>query len=256
MKIEVKNLSFAYDERKVLDNVSLCAEGGEFVSILGSNGVGKSTLFRCMLGLLSGYSGEVLLDGTEIRKLTVREISEKVAYIPQHSNPAFNYSVEQIILMGTTAGTRAFERPKEAERLRVRDAMKKMGIEHLSQRCFHRLSGGERQLVIIARALAQNAGILMLDEPTSALDFGNQLLVMTRARQLADEGYTVIQTTHNPDQAYLFSDRIVAIKNGAVVKDGTPDEVINDNTISELYNAQAKVVSIENGRYKVCLPLA
>ena len=203
MKLEVRNLSFSYGEHEVLHDISFCAEKGEFVSILGANGVGKSTLFRCILGLLPGYSGDIFIDGQNIRSLSVKGLSKLVAYIPQSSTPVFNYSVEDIVLMGTTSSMGTFSSPGKKEIEKMEWALHKLGIEKLRKRCFHRLSGGERQLAVIARALVQQSGILMLDEPTASLDFGNQMLVLSTVKSLASEGYTIIQTTHKPEHSYM-----------------------------------------------------
>ena len=175
MSIEVRNLNFSYGNRQVLHDISFTANSGEFLSILGPNGVGKSTLFRCVLGLLSGYTGTVSVDGTDVRSFSVREMAKHIAYIPQSSHPIFNYSVSDIVLMGRTSGLSTFRSPKKQDVELSQWAMEKVGISHLALRCFHRLSGGEQQLVLIARALVQKAPVLMLDEPTANLDFGNQL---------------------------------------------------------------------------------
>lgn len=254
MGIEVKNLSFSYGERQVLFDVSFTVEQGEFVSILGPNGVGKSTLFRCILGLLSDYQGSVFIDGEDARTFTVREAAKHIAYIPQSSNPAFNYSVFDIVLMGTTSGLSPFRAPGAAAVEKCEWAMEKIQISHLSQRCFHRLSGGERQLVMIARALVQDAPILMLDEPTANLDFGNQLLVLEQARNLAREGYTVIQTTHHPEQSFLFSDRILAIQQGRVLVQGAPAQVLTAETMKQLYGVDVEIRSLYQDRARVCIP--
>ena len=254
MRIEVRNLSFSYGSRKVLSDISFRVEEGEFLSILGPNGVGKSTLFRCMLGLLSGYSGEVLLDGQEIRSLSVREIARRVAYIPQSSHPLFHYSVTDVVLMGVTNRLSCFAAPGKQDLERCRWALEKVGIGHLYKRCFHHLSGGEQQLVLIARALVQNAPILMLDEPTANLDFGNQLLVMEQARSLADEGYTIIQTTHHPEQSYRFSDRILAVQNGSILADGSPSQVLNEETMERLYHVDVEILSLKEDRVRICIP--
>jgi len=203
MSVQVKNLSFSYGSHQVLHDISFDVNDGEFLSILGCNGVGKSTLFRCVLGLLNSYSGQVLIDGVDTRKLPPARMAKLAAYIPQICSPAFNFSVEDIVLMGTTAGLSAMRSPGKKEQERVDWALEKIGIEHLRKRCFHHISGGERQLAVIARALVQDAKLLMLDEPTASLDFGNQILVQEQARALADEGYTIIQTTHNPEQSCL-----------------------------------------------------
>ena len=254
MSIEVQNLSFSYGDRPVLHDISFRVEKGEFLSILGPNGVGKSTLFRCVLGLLSGYTGQVLVDGADSRSFTVREAAKHIAYIPQSSHPIFNYSVFDIVLMGRTSGLSTFRSPKKKDAELCRWALEKVGIPHLSDRCFHRLSGGEQQLVLIARALVQKAPILMLDEPTASLDFGNQLLVLEQCRNLAREGYTVIQTTHNPEQSYQYSDRILTLQHGRVLAEGTPKEVLTEKTIRALYGVEVDVVSLRDDRARICLP--
>lgn len=254
MGIEVKNLSFSYGDRPVLQDISFSVGEGELLSILGPNGVGKSTLFRCILGLLSGYTGEVLVDGINARSFSVREAAKHIAYIPQSSHPMFNYSVFDIVLMGRTSGLGSFRSPGKADREKCLRALEKIGISHLAGRCFHRLSGGEQQLVLIARALAQDAPILMLDEPTANLDYGNQLRVLEQVRKLAAEGYTVIQTTHNPEQSYLFSDRILAIQNGRVLTQGTPAEVLTAENMEELYQVEVEVVRLYEDRARICVP--
>ena len=254
MSIEVKNLSFSYGTRPVLQDISFRVEPGEFLSILGPNGVGKSTLFRCMLGLLSGYTGQVLVDGVDARQFSPREAARHIAYIPQSSRPVFNYRVFDIALMGATSAMSPLRCPGREQMERCRWALDKIGISHLSQRCFHRLSGGEQQLVLIARALVQNAPILMLDEPTANLDFGNQLLVLKQAQSLAREGYTVIQTTHHPEQSYLFSNRILALQNGRVLTEGTPAEVLTEDTMQALYHADVEVLSLYEDKARVCIP--
>ena len=254
MSIDVQNLSFSYGDRPVLHDISFRVEKGEFLSILGPNGVGKSTLFRCVLGLLSGYTGQVLVDGADSRSFSVREAARHIAYIPQSSHPIFNYSVFDIVLMGRTSGLSTFRSPKKQDAELCRWALEKVGIPHLSDRCFHRLSGGEQQLVLIARALVQKAPILMLDEPTASLDFGNQLLVLEQCRNLAREGYTVIQTTHNPEQSYQYSDRILTLQHGRVLAEGTPKEVLTEKTIRALYGVEVDVVSLRDDRARICLP--
>ena len=254
MGIEVKNLSFSYGDRPVLQDISFSVGEGELLSILGPNGVGKSTLFRCILGLLSGYTGEVLVDGINARSFSAREAAKHIAYIPQSSHPMFHYSVFDIVLMGRTSGLGSFRSPGKADREKCLRALEKIGISHLAGRCFHRLSGGEQQLVLIARALAQDAPILMLDEPTANLDYGNQLRVLEQVRKLAAEGYTVIQTTHNPEQSYLFSDRILAIQNGRVLTQGKPAQVLTAENMEELYQVEVEVVRLYEDRARICVP--
>lgn len=254
MSIKVNHLSFGYRQQEVLEDISFSVEKGEFLSVLGPNGAGKSTLFRCILGILSGYTGEVLLDGSDVRKMSVRQLAKQIAYIPQSSHPVFHYSVFDIVLMGRTNNLSFLKSPGKEDIQVCLDAMEKVGIGHLKERCFHKLSGGEQQLVLIARALAQDAPVLMLDEPTANLDFGNQLMVLKQAKALAAEGYTVIQTTHHPEQSYLFSDRILALQKGRVVAWGTPAEVLTEETIKTLYQVNVDVVSLFEDAARVCIP--
>ena len=254
MPIEVRNLSFSYGDCPVLHDISFSVGKGEFLSILGPNGVGKSTLLRCVLGLLSGYTGLVLIDGKDTRSFSTREAARHIAYIPQSSRSIFNYSVFDIVLMGRTSGLSTFRSPGKKDKAICQWAMEKVGITQLSDRCFHRLSGGEQQLVLIARALVQDAPILMLDEPTANLDFGNQLLVLEQTRSLAREGYTVIQTTHHPEQSYMFSDRILAIQDGRVLTDGSPARVLTEGNMRALYGTDVSIVSLYNDKARICIP--
>ena len=239
----------------MLRDISFRVEQGEFLSILGPNGVGKSTLFRCVLGLLSGYTGQVLVDGVDARQFSIRESARHIAYIPQSSHPIFNYRVFDIVLMGATSAVSVLRAPGREHTERCHWALEKVGISHLADRCYHRLSGGEQQLVMIARALVQNAPVLMLDEPTANLDFGNQLRVLEQVRSLAREGYTVIQTTHHPEQSYLFSDRILALQNGRVLLEGAPSQVLTQQAIRDLYGVEVDVVSLYEDRARACIPV-
>ena len=147
----------------------------------------------------------------------------------------------------------SFHSPRQEDIDKGHWAMEKIGISHLETRCFHRLSGGERQLVLIARAICQDAPILMLDEPTANLDFGNQIRVLTQVRALAREGYTIIQTTHNPEQSYMFSDRILAMQNGRILTEGAPAEVLSCETMQKLYGVDVEVLKLYEDRIIICI---
>lgn len=256
MILEVNDLCFSRGNRRILNHINFCAKQGEFLSILGSNGVGKSTLFRCMLNLLSTYTGQVLIDSIDSRKLSPSETAQKIAYIPQSCSPTFNLSVEDVVMMGNLNRVGLFSVPGSSEEQRVRWALEKTGISNLSQRCFHHLSGGERQLVIIARALVQDAKILLLDEPTASLDYGNQIRVLNQMRALADEGYTIIQTTHSPEHAYMFSDRIIALSDGSILADGRPEDVLTSEIIGTIYGIEVQISSLNNDSVRICTPQA
>lgn len=254
MSVAVNHLNFSYGSRQVLHDISFTAEDGQLMSILGSNGVGKSTLFRCMLGLLPNYDGQVSMQGVDTRGLSAGKLAKLAAYIPQTSMPAFHYNVEDIVLMGTTAALSPLSVPGKNQLELVAWALEELEISHLRKRCFHHLSGGERQLAVLARALVQQTKLLLLDEPTASLDPGNQLLVMRHLRRLTQKGYTIIQSTHDPEQAYLYADHILAMKDGRILIDGTPQQVLTDAVISELYGADFQVASLQNDEIRVCFP--
>ena len=254
MSIEIRSLSFAYGEQQVLKDVSFTAQTGEFLSVLGPNGVGKSTLFRCILGLLRSYRGSILVDDEDTRQMKASQLARRIAYIPQSHYPSFNYSVFDMVLMGTTSKVSLMGGPKEAQREAAREALERVGIGHLALKGYTNISGGERQLVLIARALAQEARVLILDEPTANLDYGNQLRVMEQVRGLTDGGYTVVQSTHNPEQAFLFSHQVVAMKNGGILAMGNPAEVVTEELMEALYGADIRVCSLYDDRVRVCIP--
>ena len=252
--MNVERLSFSYGEREVLKQVSFSAENGQFISVLGPNGVGKSTLFRCMLGLLRPAEGSVTIDGQAVSALSSAELARRVAYIPQSHNPVFNYTVFDMVLMGTTAQLGRFSAPGAAQTALAESALERLGIAHLRDRGYAELSGGERQLVLIARAIAQQAKILVMDEPSASLDFGNKMRVMQTVKGLAREGYAVIQSTHDPDQAYFYSDRILALHEGQVLAWGSPRDVINCDVVSRLYGVETEVCSLRDDRVRMCVP--
>lgn len=254
MKIEVSNLSFSYGDRLVLDNVNFTAKENQLLSVLGPNGAGKSTLFRCILGLLRGYNGQVLLDGIEIRNIGIREMAKLVAYIPQSHYPSFNFSVFDMVLMGTTVQVSAVSSPGCKQTKLVNKALEKLGICHLKNRGYKQISGGERQLVLMARALVQEAKVLILDEPTANLDYGNQIRVLTQIKSLAKEGYTIIQSTHNPEQTFMFSDTVMVMKAGKVLASGTPNEIFTEELIQSLYGLEVEMKSLYSDRARVYIP--
>ena len=253
MSLSVQKLSFSYGERPVLEDISFSLEKGEFLSVLGPNGVGKSTLFRCILGLLPGYQGRILSDGEDMRGLSRREMSRRIASIPQINRPSFGYSVLDTVLMGTTRQLSAFAQPGQAQVRQAMDALDRVGAAQLAERDFTHLSGGEQQLVLVARAIAQQAGILVMDEPTSALDYGNQLRILGLVRELASEGYGVLLSTHNPQHALTFASRILALADGRVAALGRPEEVLTQALVHRLYGVNAAFAETQGGRMLVPL---
>ena len=255
MMLEVKHLNFSYPQRQVLRDISFAIPGGKLVSLLGPNGTGKSTLFRCILSLLSGYQGKVLIDGKDTAQIKLAQLSRLVAYIPQVHYPAFNYTVLDMVLMGTSAHLSPFGVPGIKEKEKALQALTLLGVEELARRNYMQISGGEQQLVLIARAISQDSRLLIMDEPTASLDFGNQVRVMQCIRALVGKGYTIFQATHNPNQAFAYSDQILAMQGGVIIADGPPQEVVNAQLINELYGITARVESLDEGRIRFCVPV-
>ena len=247
MSIEIRDLCFGYCTREVLRNVSFSALEGQILAVLGPNGVGKTTLFRCILGLQHQYSGSIAVDGIDARNLSARELAHRVAYIPQTHGMAFNYSVLDMVLMGTTHNVAMMSVPKARELDAANIALERLGIANLSDKNFSHLSGGEQQLVLIARALAQNTKILLMDEPTASLDYGNQSLVLQQVRALADDGYTILLSTHNPQHALWYANAALAIFDGTVAAFGQSREVVNTALIRKLYGVEAALVETAYG---------
>lgn len=247
MILQVKSLSFSYEKHEVLSDISFNVYENEFLSVLGSNGVGKTTLFRCLLSILKSYKGEINYRDREIRTIEHKKLAEIIAYIPQIHRPSFGYTVLDTVLMGTSHRFSVFSSPKSEHVEEAYQSLKRMGVEYLAHRNYAEISGGEQQLVLISRALAQGSKILVMDEPTSHLDYGNQYHVLQQVRLLADQGYTIILSTHNPQHALIFSDRILALHKGKVRACGQTSELLDQHLIRDLYNIETSFEQTKSG---------
>jgi len=242
---EIRDLHFAYKNgREILKGINLELTYGNLVSILGKNGAGKSTLFKCMLGLVKNYSGEILIDGEDVKSISAKQLAGKVAYIPQSHFPSFNYSVLDMVLMGTANQISGIGSPGNRHIESAEKALARVGISELRDRGYAQISGGEQQLVLMARAIVQDARIWMLDEPLASLDYGNQIRVLNQLKDLSRDGYLIIQSIHNPGQAYRYSDNVIALSDGIIIKYGKPEEVISAELINTLYNIDIDVEGI------------
>nr|WP_220790328.1 ABC transporter ATP-binding protein [Gluconacetobacter takamatsuzukensis] len=232
----VEDLSFVRGGRWVLEGISFAIAGGEMVALLGPNGAGKTTLLRLVLRLLQPRSGRVLLDGRPISGMSRRELATHLAYVPQGHGVVFPYRVRDVVALGRLAGG-AMLAPvvPVADREAAELAMSRLAIGHLADRSYATLSGGERQAVLIARALAQGARLLVLDEPETGLDYGQQQRLAELLRQLAGEGYGILATTHDPLRAARLFSRAILMREGRLVADGPAAEMLSAAAIADLY---------------------
>ena len=257
MNLTVEGLSFSYGKQAVLRDVSFSAGSGELIAVLGQNGAGKSTLFRCLLGLLHGWQGSITLDDLDLRHLGSRETARRIAYIPQSSIPVFSYTVLDTVLMGTASRLGVLQSPGTQQEAEALSLLQSLGIGHLAGRSISQCSGGERQLALIARALNQQAVLLVMDEPTASLDYGNQYRVLETVRALTGQGYTVLMSTHNPEHVFRFADRVLLLHEGRLLANGRAEEVLTPERILEVFGLRAELrrVSLGDREVTVCLPL-
>lgn len=246
--LEARDIHFQFNKREVLRGVSLVLEPGEVVSLLGANGAGKTTLLRLLLGLAPPAQGEILIGGTPLASLSHRQIALRVAYVPQVHTTPFPYTVREVVTMGRMPKGSLLSSPSELDHDVVRTVLEKLEIWHLVDRIYSGISGGERQLVLIARALAQEAPTLILDEPLANLDFGYQVIVAQHLKALAKDGHTILMTGHDPQFAYHASSRIALLIDGRLEQDGPPQQVLTNITMRRLYGIDVECVSLSEGR--------
>lgn len=256
--IEVKNASFRYGEKEIFENISFSVKAGEIFCILGPNGCGKTTLLDCILGILKLNSGEVLINQLSKNKLKQKQLAEIMAYVPQIHERTFPYTVEEIVLMGRAHKTDLFSSPTKKDKEIAMEAMKKVGIEQLSKKPYTQISGGQCQLVMIARALAQQPKLIIMDEPTSHLDFKHELILLeTIVDLIKEKNISIIMATHFPNQAYYFENNhinttLALMNNSSFEIIGSPEKVLNEENIRKTYNVNSKVIMYEvNNKQKI-----
>ena len=253
--LSVENLHFAYSRSKaeVLRGVNCEIKRGERVAILGSNGAGKSTFFGLITGILNNYTGSIILNGQEIRNLSRLTIAESISFVPQKHEPLFPFSVKDFIMMGRYSKIGALGNPTAQDEEAVRKAAEETGAIKFFDRPYNELSGGEIQLAIIARALAQETEIMILDEPNTHLDFKNQFTVFNLICDISKKrNVTLIMSLHNPNDVLLFSERAIVLNNGVVAADGAVSDIINKKLLSEVFGVNA--ICLEQNGYKAFLP--
>lgn len=251
--IEVRDLSFAYGRRPVLQNIEFSVPRGEVLALLGPNGSGKTTLLKLLLGFLPARSGVVLFEGRPVRTLDRRRLARRLAYVPQVHRAAFAYLVLDVVLMGRTPHQGFFSPFSRTDRVLAEQALDKLGVWHLRHRPYTEISGGERQLALIARALCQGAQTFILDEPANGLDYGNQIRLLEQLAELAGDGYTFVMSTHFPDHVLWVASQVVMLHGGMVMAQGGPDQVLTGANLGRLYHADIEVWQLWKN-FRVCVP--
>jgi iron complex transport system ATP-binding protein len=255
-RLEVEGLAFGYAGRLVGRDVSFALGAGRVLCLLGPNGSGKTTLFRTILRLLAPRGGTVAVDGERVERWAPRRLARTFGYVPQAQPALFPFTVREMALMGRASRIGLFQTPGRRDRAVVDDTLDLLGIAHLADRPYPVVSGGERQLALIARAIAQEPRVLVMDEPTASLDFGNQVRVLSELQGLAARGIAVILSTHDPDQAFLCADQVALLSAGRLVAIGDPSAVLTAAALRELYGVEVDVVAISRGGrpLRVCVP--
>lgn len=258
MKLEVKDATFAYNTDNVFEGLDLSLGDNEFFCILGPNGCGKTTFLKCLSRMLELKEGEVLLDSRSIYTMKRNEIASRIGYVPQDHSSTFPFTVLQVVLVGRAPYLDVFSSPSSEDVAIAEDALDRVGITKLKDKRFTELSGGERQLVLIARVLAQQPKALLLDEPTSHLDFRNQTLILRLISSLAREGLTVVMTTHFPNHAFAYSSRVAMMKDGKFLAVGRPEEIITEKHLKEAYGIDVRIFSVVDSAsgndVRFCIP--
>jgi iron complex transport system ATP-binding protein len=258
MSLAARALGFGFRDRRVGEGLDATLVPGEVTCLLGPNGSGKTTLMRTLLGLLPPLAGAVELDGRPLDALAPRERALRVAYVPQAAQSYFDFSVREMVEMGRTSHHGVFSRPGASDRAAAQEALERLGIAALAERPIQRLSGGERQLALIARALATEARVLLMDEPTANLDFANQARVLDEIARLRDAGAAILFTTHHPDHALRIADRAILLRAGAAIANGPTGVAVDSANLSALYGRPVEVVDVAlpgAGVARVCLAM-
>jgi iron complex transport system ATP-binding protein len=242
MKFEVQHADCGYGGSCILRDISLSIESGSILCLLGPNGVGKTTLFKSMLGFLKLKAGRILIDGEDISTWTIKKTAKTIGYVPQVHTPPFPFTVIDVVAMGRVAHMGVFGTPGAKDMAEADYALERLGITGFRDKIYTEISGGERQMVLIARALAQHPKILIMDEPTSNLDFGNQIRVLTQIKALAIDGLAVIMTSHFPNHAFLCSTDVGLLKRDSPLIVGQADEVVTEENLRAAYGVDVCII--------------
>ena len=246
--LQVRDLHFNYGKLPILEGVSFDVEEGELCGLFGPNGCGKTTLFKCCLKFLKFHKGSVIMNGIDITRHRIENMAKLVAYVPQEHKPPFPYLVKEVVLMGRTPHLRGVFGIGRKDKERALDALDVLEIAHFADQPYNQLSGGQRQMVLMARAIAQDTKIMFLDEPTSALDFSNQIRIWEIMRKVAEEGVTILACSHDPNHVSWFCNKVVVMNRNGIVAEGAPHHVITEPVLDEIYQGICTVRNLGDTR--------
>lgn len=244
MNIACKEVSAVLSGKEIVKSVSMRAEGKKFIGIIGPNGSGKSTLLKCIYRVLKPSGGTVYLDDIAMESLTYRESAQKLAVVAQHNYYNFDFTVQEVVMIGRAPHKKPLERDNAQDYAIVREALRKVEMEGYGDRIFSTLSGGEQQRIILARALAQKTECLILDEPTNHLDVKYQLQILDVVKSM---NFTVIAALHDLNIAAMYCDYLYVLKDGEIKHLGTPKDILNEELIKEIYEVDANVLEDDAG---------
>ena len=253
--LRIENASFSYNgKEKIFEGINLDVNKGDILCILGPNGTGKSTLIKCINGLLKLNGGNVFLNDKNIYDMARTDLAKKVGYIPQSHSSTFAFSVFDVVLMGRAPHLSVTSVPGKKDFKIADKAIESLGISYLKDKTYTEISGGEKQMVLLARVLAQEPEVLLLDEPTSHLDFGNQIRTLDVINRLSQNGLSVVMTSHYPDHAFLSSNKVAIMKDGCIMDIGEPESVVTEENMRKAYGIDVKVIDVDDSR-KACIPM-
>ena len=252
--LQVEDLTFSYKKEIILNNLSFQLNDGQSVCLLGKNGVGKSTLFKCLLHLLKPKTGKILIDGQEIQTFSREKLSQLISYIPQKPSGYIQFTVFEMVLMGTTSRLKTYQQPGLAEYELADAALVQLNITQLKNKLFSEISGGEQQLVIIARSIAQQSHIIIMDEPCANLDYGNQIMILEMIQKLCAQGYLIIQATHDPNHALQYADQVLILQEGRLLAQGIPKAVLTEEQLENIYRIPIRIYELNVSGQSICLP--
>lgn len=251
--LEIKNLNFYYGDNHILKNISFSAESGSLWGLMGPNGSGKTTFFKCILGLLKHTGSQIKINNIDLKKINTPKLAKLISYVPQEHKPPFPFTVREIVLMGRSPHMGGIFGLKKEDYNEAEKAIDMVDIADIADKPVTALSGGQRQLTLIARSIAQNSPVMILDEPTSALDFNNQINIWKILKKLAELGKLIIACSHDPNHLLWFAENTLVIKNGEILASGKTEDIITNRLLKEIYGSEYNILN--NGSNKIIQPV-